>query len=124
MPYYSILHIPTGNFVYIEIFINDRTIQFKIIEQADTDQTRIEVGVINYFLSKEYADKFHKDRTNRSAFQIISTDFNLLSGILNNDHIYKHLYMDIYDVANFDKYNKQVQKEEFEIMEINYEETV
>jgi hypothetical protein len=123
MTKYSILHIPTGNFIHIEIYVDAKTIPFKLLKQID-----IKKYTVNYFLSHEHAIKYNEHRTDHINFQLITEDMELLENILKNDHvelnntIYKHVYMDLYEKTNPSTYNHQILKSEFEIVEVKYEE--
>ena len=117
MAKYSILYIPTGSYIQIEIYYNGVTIPFKLIKSSDVFNNKY---TINYFASYDYAKKYHADYPNKRFFQLVAEDEATLSTIIQESRLCGHIYMDIYEVKSLNGYGDQILKSEFAVVEVEY----
>lgn len=111
---YTILHIPTGNYCWIELYEDIQTISENNILTKDI-KSDYNLSGMNFYLSKSFLPTKNSERN--KVCLLLSYEESSLKYILNSVRFRKHLCMDIFNKSDYNKYIDHLAENEFEIVE-------
>ncbi len=122
---YTILHIPSGNYIIVELYGQDRFNQDLTIDDYKLINEDLN---LNLYLSKEFIiNRIKKTGKSNLEFNILKTkNKESLIYLLNdkNSKLYRHICMDIFNTIYVNEYLHLLDKSEFEAVEIDDEKTI